>query len=385
MNNLELKERILRGEDCRTEFKEGLLRREAIVKSIVSFANTEGGQLIIGVNDTGDITGIENLDEAMRIIDDLSYNRCEPPVTVLQERMEADNKIILIVNVPKGSNRPYRTESGHYYIRSGNRSRQASREELLRLFQSSESIYFDESTAGKANYRDLNIDYFVEFANQYLHIPVEEEELPNYLRNLRLIDRNDKPTVTGLLFFGKRPSDFLHYSRIVCACIKGDDIAIAPFDKKEITGKIPELIEDTRRFLRLYLVTEHKIEGFASELNEEIPEVALREAIVNAIAHRDYTISAPIRVIIYSDRVEIRTPGKLPNTVTIESIKIGGAHVLRNPTIYNLLYKMGMVTDLGSGVRRIIKLVRSHTGKDADFLLTDSEFIVTLPRRELKV
>ena len=92
------------------------------------------------------------------------------------------------------------------------------------------------------------------------------------------------------------------------------------------------------------------------------------------------TIGAPIRIIIYQDRVEIRTPGKLPNSVTIDSMKIGGSHILRNPTIYNLLYKMGMVTDLGSGVRRIISLVHAHSQKEVLFQLTDTEFIITLPR-----
>lgn len=380
MNKSELKERISHGEDFQTEFKEVITRKEVIIKAIVAFANTEGGQLIIGVNNKSEITGVENLDEAMRIIDDLAYNRCEPPITVLQEKVEIDNKTILVVNIPVGSNRPYRTESGHYYIRSSNRSRQASREELLRLFQSSESIYFDESTVSKANYTDLNLDYFIEFSNQYLHIAMEEEEVPNYLKNLRLIDKHNKPTLTGILFFGKKPGYYVQHSKIICAYIKGEDIAIPPFDKKEITGKISELIEDTQRFLRLYLVEEHKIEGFKPELKAEIPEVALRESVINAIAHRDYTISSPIRVIIYSDRLEIRTPGKLPNTVTIESIKIGGAHVLRNPTIYNFLYKMGMVTDLGSGVRRIIKLVKGHNGNDVGLVETDTEFIVIIPR-----
>lgn len=90
---------------------------------------------------------------------------------------------------------------------------------------------------------------------------------------------------------------------------------------------------------------------------------------------------APIRVFIFRDRIEFHSPGKLPNTVTIESIKIGGAHVLRNPTIYNLLSKIGLVTDLGSGVMRIIRLVKEHVGKDVELKETETEFILTIPRR----
>lgn len=141
------------------------------------------------------------------------------------------------------------------------------------------------------------------------------------------------------------------------------------------------MIEDAERYLRLYLREEHQIKGFEPETIFEIPQPVLREAVVNAIAHRDYTISASIRILIFKDRVEFRTPGKLPNSVTIERIKIGGAHVLRNPTIYNLLAKMGMVTDLGSGVRRMIKLVREHTHKEVELEETESEFVVTIPRK----
>jgi ATP-dependent DNA helicase RecG len=154
-----------------------------------------------------------------------------------------------------------------------------------------------------------------------------------------------------------------------------------PADKKDIEGKIAEMIDDTRRFLRLYLKEEHQIKGFESELKPELPEAALREAIVNAVAHRDYTISAPIRLLVFQDRLEIRTPGRLPNTVTIERVKMGGAHVLRNPTVYNLLAKMGLVTDVGSGVRRIIKTVSEHLNKEVLLEETESEFILIIPRK----
>jgi len=141
------------------------------------------------------------------------------------------------------------------------------------------------------------------------------------------------------------------------------------------------MIADTERFLRLYLREEHQIEGFASELKFELPEFAWREALVNSIAHRDYTISAPIRLLIFQDRVEFRAPGKLPNSVTIERIKPSGAHVLRNPTIYNFLARMGLVTDLGSGVRRIIKSVKEHLQKEVHLEDTGGEFVLTIPKK----
>lgn len=167
---------------------------------------------------------------------------------------------------------------------------------------------------------------------------------------------------------------------MVGAYIQGADISTPPLDKKEISGRIPQIIEDTMRFLKIYVKEEHRIKGLEPEAYPEIPDVALREAIVNAVAHRDYTISAPIRVFVFNDRIEFHTPGKLPNTVTIDSMKVGGAHVLRNPTIYNLLLKMGLVTDIGSGVKRIIEVIRKNLNKEVDLFETENEFVLTIPR-----
>lgn len=383
MDELELLERISRGEDFHTEFKINLPDNRELSKDITCFANTDGGQIFIGVKDYGEIMGIakNEVDRFMLSVDDVAYNRCRPPITVVQETVETAGGIVLVINIPKGRERPYSTANGQYYIRSSNRCRQASREELLRLFQASESIFYDEIPIGRSSLSDLDLDYFSDFLEKYLQIKPKPEELGNYLKNLHLLNGRDKPTISGLLFFGKKPQKYFPNHRIICAHIPGNDISIAPSDKKDIVGKILSMIEEISKFFRLYLAEEHIIKGFESEIEFEIPEAAIREAIVNAIAHRDYTIEAPIRALVFKDRLEIHTPGKLPNTVTIESMKIGGSHVLRNPTIYNLLSKMGLVTDLGSGVRRMIQLVKEHLNKYVLLEELDNEFVVKIPRK----
>jgi len=383
MDSEELFERIEKGEDLHTEFKEYLPSNEDLAKEIVAFANTDGGQIIIGVSDYGEIVGVSNLDEVLRRVDDVAYNRCEPPVTVLPETVKVGDKVVVVINVTKGEQRPYRTSSGFFYIRSGNRIRQASRQELLRLFQATESIFYDEIEIAKASFDDIDIDYSEEFMEHFYGFKPEEEQIFNYLKNLKVITERRKPTLAGLLFFGVNPQDYLPYAKITAAYIPGEDISIPPADKKDFEGKIPEMLENFMRYLRIYLREEHRIKSLEPEVYLEIPEEAVREAIVNAVAHRDYTVRAPIRVFIFRDRIEFHSPGKLPNTVTIESIKIGGAHVLRNPTIYNLLSKMGLVTDLGSGVMRIIRLVKEHVGKDVELKETETEFILTIPRRDV--
>ena len=382
MDEIELLEKISKKENYRIEFKEKPPDKRSLVTEIVCFSNADGGEIFIGIDDSGNVVGVENADELMRTIDDMASQGCEPPVTVLTEPVEIKGKTILVIRVPKGSHRPYRTNSGQYYIRSTNRCRQASREELLRLFQASESLYYDESPVTAASFSDLDLEYFEEFIYKYLKIEVMTNDNVNYLKNLRLLTDKNIPTVSGLLFFGKKPQKYLPNFRVVCAYISGNDISLAPSDRKDVNGKVADILNDVIRFFNLYLKERHEIKGFESELKYEMPEVAIRETMVNAIAHRDYTIQAPIRALIFKNRVEIHSPGKLPNTVTIESIKIGGSHVLRNPTIYNLLLKMGLVTDTGSGVRRVIQLIKDSAGKDVLLKETEGEFIVTIPRKQ---
>lgn len=144
MNETELKERIKKGENIHTEFKETLPDKNVILKEIVSFANTNGG---------------------------------------------------------------------HYYIRSSNRCRQASREELMRLFQAGESLYFDETAVYRADLNDLDMEYFKEYLRDVVEINANEAELRNYLKNLHLIDKHNKPTAAGILFFGKKPQFFFQGSK----------------------------------------------------------------------------------------------------------------------------------------------------------------------------
>jgi ATP-dependent DNA helicase RecG len=227
MNEEELRERIGRGEDIHTEFKEMLPVRGDLAKSIVCFANTDGGQIIVGVSNRGEIAGVENLDDAMKLADDVAFNRCEPPVTIIQETVKVEG-------------RPYHTSDGRCYVRATNRCRLASHEELLRLFQATESIYYEESIIYKAAYSDLDLDYIHDFAREYMYLDLESEEIDliRLLRNLKIM-RNEHPTIAGILFFGKKPQNFIPYVRVIGAFIKGTDLSIPPSDKKDIRGKIP--------------------------------------------------------------------------------------------------------------------------------------------------
>ena len=140
------------------------------------------------------------------------------------------------------------------------------------------------------------------------------------------------------------------------------------------------VIDDATRFLRLHLKIPHTIKGFEPEAHPELPEAALREAIVNAVAHRDYTIKGPIRLFIFDDRIAIHTPGRPPNTVDAEAMRFG-VHVVRNPHIYARLSDAGLVTRARSGIPRMIRLVRQATRKDIDITIRSFETLLTIPRK----
>lgn len=382
----ELFERIHRGENLHTEFKEADVHPDDIAAELVAFANTDGGQLIFGVTDDGRIVGVADPDRLAQRVDQVAYQNCEPPITVVQETVRDEaGRTVLVVNVPKGDQRPYQTKQrGDFFIRTSSGRRRASRQELLRLFQVAESLYYDETLLLRATLSDLDASAVERFMQQAYQRSVEEsgglESLLQKLRLARVHEGALRPTVAAMLFFGYEPQRFLPQSHLVAARIPGNSLAAAPLDAKQIGGRLLDILEDARRFLDIYLTTAHRIQGFEPEIFPEVPPEALRELLVNALAHRDYSIPSPVRALVFDDRVEIRTPGGLPNTVTVDAIQMGAAHVLRNPTVYTLFSRWGLVTGIGTGVYRAIRLIRQSTGREPELAVVGHEFVVSIFR-----
>lgn len=378
MELMELRERIARGENLHTDFKERLDSPDDLAKDLVCFANTDGGQLIVGVSKDQRVVGVDDPDAVNRLVDNVAFNNCEPPVSVIQEVLHDDGKRVVIVNIPKGDQRPYRTNRGVYYVRTTSGCFQASREELLRLFQATESLYYDETPLPRLTLADLDLDAF----DRYLERTGQAElmfDRTRLLRNWRLLSR-DHPTIAGVVLFGRDPQRHLPFAQINAARFPGTDTSAEPSDRKDLTGRLLDVIDQAERFLYLHLPVPHKIRGFEPEPRPELPKEALREAIVNAVAHRDYTVHGPVRLFILDDRIEVHAPGRAPNTVDEEAMR-AGVHVVRNPRIYARLSDAGLVTRAGTGVRRIIRLVREATGLDIGIAIREFEVLLTMPRK----
>jgi len=376
MTQDDVRERMLRGEHPHTEWKAALGSNEELAKDLVCFANSDGGLIILGVQDDRTVIGVGDPDPLLLRIDDVAFNSCSPPITVVPETLLLEGKTVVVLNVAKGDQRPYATASGRYYVRSGARCRAASREELLRLFQASTALYYDEQPLPRLDLGDLDLGSVTRhLADTGLE---DVEDIPRVLRNWRLYD-GSHPTVGGVVLFGRAPQEALESSKVVAGAFRGDDIGDDLLDRKDLRGDLFEVISQAQTFLGLHLRTAHEINGFEPERRPEIPPAALREAVVNALVHRDYSIPGPVRIFVLADRVEIRSPGRPPNTVDADAMR-AGIHVTRNPHIYSRVAEAELATRAGTGIRRIARLLREHGGGELEITISDAEVVLTLPR-----
>ncbi len=373
----ELRERIARGEDPHTDFKRTVDRNADLARDLVCFANSDGGQLIIGVADDRTVVGVQDVDALMLRVDDVAFNLCSPPVTAVPETVPFDGHDVVVLNVAKGDQRPYSTRDGRYYIRAGARCRQASREELLRLFQAAQSLFYDEQPLPRLSIKDLDLldvaRYLASTQQQDL-----DDDLPRLLRAWRLYD-GAHPTVGGVVLFGRAAQAVLESARMVVGAVAGADIGTDFIDRKDLVGGLFDLVAQAEAFLNLYLRTGHEIVGFEPEKREEIPAAALREAVINALVHRDYTIPGPTRIFVLADRVEVRSPGRPPNSVDVDAMR-AGVHVTRNPHIYSRVADAQLATRAGTGIRRIARLLRENGNGQLGIRISEAEVALTLPR-----
>jgi len=376
----ELRDRIRRREDLHTEFKLETIHPDDLSAEMAGFANADGGQLIIGVSEERQIVGVGNVDKVSQYVDNVALNNCIPPITISQERVADGARTVLVVNIAKGDQRPYRTNRGVYFIRTASGRRQASREELLRLFQAAESLYYDESPLVRLGLEELDLDAVRRFVDQTAQSQNLLEIAPARLLRSWRLTAGDHPTVAGLVLFGRDPQQHLPFAQINAARIPGTEIANDPSDRKDLGGRLLDVIDQAMRFVQLHLRVPHTIRGLEPEPQPELPYEVLREAIVNAVAHRDYTVRGPIRLFVFDDRLEFHSPGRAPNTVDEEAMR-AGTHVVRNPHIYARLSDAGLVTRVGSGIPRIVKLVKQATGKDITIQLREFEVLLSIPRK----
>ncbi|MBE7411782.1 MAG: putative DNA binding domain-containing protein [Leptospiraceae bacterium] len=360
MYNQEIAETILKGEDSFNQFKEVILDSKKLAEEMVAFSNAEGGNIFIGVADNGEVKGLSDsqIHSFNQLISNTANENVKPPIYPITQVVEFESKRIIIITIRKGINKPYQTGTGLFYTKSGSDKKKISQEELRRLFAESKNLYADEEILLKTDISDLNLQLFYQFLEKkdsqvFTELKSGRLTIETILKNLDLID-DGHLTLAGNLLFGLQPQKFSKSFYIDCVYFDGNDVSVNRFITKErIEGSFSDLFKQSIHFLKSTLKRFQDSENFNTIGRLEIPEETLSELIINAMVHRDYYINSSVKIFLFLDRLEIRSPGKLPNSLTIEKMK-SGISIHRNPILNSLSQYILPYSGLGSGIKRAL-------------------------------
>ncbi len=360
MTASELHEIISRGEDSKTQFKRQFNSIDALAVEISAMLNSDGGQIIVGVSDSGEIIGIEGVHKLNQWISNTCSQKMEPPASVITENLRVNDKLVVVINVPLGTDKPYAVNKRDFWVKVGADKRRATREELRRLMQASGVFHADEMPLAHTNLDDLDFFRFRYFYKQQYGQEIEhlDATTERTLSNLKLL-KSPHLTLAGFLLFGKEPQRIRPHLMVKAVAFVGNSLGGTGYlDSEDIGSTLPEQFKNTMGFLKRNLRKQQNGQNFNFPGIMEVPQIALEEAVVNALVYRDYLINSSVRVFIFDNRVEIISPGKLPNTATIETIKFG-MQIVRNPILVSFVPKLELpYRGLGSGIPRIFEECR---------------------------
>ncbi len=358
MDETSLLKLIRGGETSRTQFKENLSNPLSAAQELVAFANTEGGQLLIGINDkTGEISGLnyDNIQRISSLLVNAASEGVKPPINIKTETLEVHGQMVLIVTVPNGTHKPYKDKDGIIFVKNGPDKRKVtSNEELARLLQASGDLYAEEMLLPFSIEEELDIREFRAFVEEKYKTNFEESELARLISNLRLGD-GERLNIAGALLFAKHPEKLLPQFYISAVWFAGTNITGDKYlSSEDIRGTLSQCYARGLDFLKRALNRPQNGKDFNSLGDLEIPEVVLKELLVNALIHRDYFIRDSIKVFVFDDRVEIRSPGKLPNNLSEAQIR-AGIRRSRNTVLASLASDVLPYRGIGSGILRSIQ------------------------------
>jgi len=380
MKESDILEIINQGENSSVEFKSTDVKIDTLAKEMIAFANLNGGIIFIGVEDNKLISGISTNKNWEEWIMNIARNNINPPLNVDFFTKEISEKTIAIIKIQKGNNKPYQTQDGKYYIRVGSTNRIASINELMRLFQEIGIFHFDATEVENTDINSLNINKIANYFESYKlnYEKLSEDKKLNLLINTDILTKQNKTTVAGLMIFGINPQRYLRMASVSFAHFAGNQIVSELIDKQNIEGNLDYQIDTTLAIIKNNLRNTSEIVGAKRQNTKHIySDKVFRELITNAICHRNYSIyGSKIRIFLFDDRLEIISPGKLPNTVTIEKLKAGVSYSV-NPVIIKFMENIYYIDKLGRGLPMVCNEAEA-IGKKVNFEELGEEFKVTL-------
>ncbi|TXI77406.1 MAG: ATP-dependent DNA helicase RecG [Flavobacteriales bacterium] len=401
MTRTELLEMIHNGENSGVEFKRDVIQNHDLAKELVAFANFQGGVVLLGVEDDGSVSGITR-DNPEEWVMTACRDKVRPGLIPFYEVVKdvEPGRDVAVVRVSRGFDVQtlWHNNKNAYYIRVGTQSREPSPEELSRLFQQRGTFRAELRPVSGAVFADLDLrrlkNYFVRVRQQ--DVPADDDEAgwATLLFNTEIMVE-DGITVSGMLLFGRTPNRFLPQAGIDAAAFPGNSKDYGARERSALRGALTPLLSDADEIVEAGLVEQalafvqrntavagHLEEGGARR--EEVsafPREAVREAVVNALVHRDYLLSSTdIELTIYDDRMEIVSPGRLPNGITPARM-LSGCRAARNQLIKDVMRDYRYLENSGMGVpRKIVKCMREHNGTEPVLIEDGERFILRLLR-----
>lgn len=383
MENTELLEIIGRGEDSKHQFKANVTNETSLAQEMVAFSNSGGGTIFIGVSNDGTFSRLirEDMGRLNQLVSNAASQHVRPSINPQTENIATPEGLVVRIVVPDGVSKPYMEKNGVIWVKSaGDKRKATSREEIQRLYQSAGLIHGDEIPVPGLNIADLDTDYFKAFFEKNFSGSLDDQglPLPVLLENMNLME-NGIFNVSGALLFARNPSFRLPVFITKAIAFPGKEIHETDYiDSRDFTGKIADIFQRNMGFVLSNIRHIQGERNVNAPGEPEIPKIALEELIANALIHRDYFVSAPIRILVFSDRVEIISPGHLPNNLTIENIKMGNS-IIRNPILASYATKILPYRGIGSG---IIRALKEYPDIDFEDDHDGNRFIVTIRRRE---
>lgn len=396
------------------QFKERANDRYDIGCEMVAFSNAHGGRIVIGINDkSGAINALSyrELQETTNLLTSIASENVIPNVLIDVDNVPTSGGAVVVATIPEGKNKPYHDNKGIIWVKNGADKRKVfDNSELAEMMSECGSFAPDEAAVPNATIDDLDADtiklYLMSrFAPVFKGKNIDELNMKNYsldamaesvikgttieklLRNLRFIRPDGKITVAAMLLFGKYTQRWLPVMTAKCISYIGNSIGGTQFRDKmydmEIEGNLLHQFRTIMNFFTRNLRKVQVKKNFNSIGELEIPYESLTEYVVNALVHRSLNIKSPIRIFIFDNRVEIHSPGTLPNGLTIEDIK-NGTSMPRNMFLFTNANYLLPYTGAGSGVRRALEynpnVVFFNGVEDKEITHAANEFVITIPR-----
>ena len=383
MNEQELLKIIKGGESTTVQFKERMPHPDSLAHELIAFSNSRGGIIIFGVNDkTGELHGLSfnEIQQINQQVVNIASQKVYPPVYLTTDTVSVKDNHLVIISIEEGISKPYKDSNGTIYVKNGADKRKVtSNDEIARLL-GSRNLLADETEVFDTTIKDLDTWLFSEYFTKEFGMSYEDKGLTlEQALVAKKVMRNNHLTLAGLLFFGREPQAFRPAFTIKAVMFAGNEIGNNNYRSKpeDLIGHIPELYKQGMLYVKSCIKYLQNGQGFNSHGVPEVSIIALEEVLQNALIHRDYFKNAPVRLLVFDNRIEIISPGKLPNSLTVDEIKYGNP-VIRNNQITLFASRTLPYSGLGSGLRRALA---NQPDMELENDVDGEQFIVRFPRK----